>query len=124
MPGRTGKRAKAPSPCKDCGKDLRGGSFHRRKDGDWCPACYETRFLGKPAKAKYPEHDKLRPHADKTNFTMEFIKEHCEPKGVFLSDKDGRAVCVEDLLYEFIEVDRWKLEDEKRAMVDSLQKEA
>lgn len=205
MPGKTGKRSKAPSPCAGCGANLRGGTFNRRKDGDWCHACYDARFMGKlvaavkfpglpreevscpacgkiygysetsvckgceecskccrcktgrrvlvdaqtfvnglaetegrgrqvggncpvvanltPTCPSYPEHDKLRPYVDKTNFTMEFIKEHCEPKGVFLSDKDGRAVCVEDLLYEFIEVDRWKLEDEKRAMVDSLQNE-
>jgi hypothetical protein len=39
MPGRTGKRAKLPSPCKECGKKI-VGDFNRNSDGDRHPDCW------------------------------------------------------------------------------------
>lgn len=65
----------------------------------------------------YSEHDKLRLVKDKTQFTMTFLRDFCESKGLSLTDRDDNGVNVEELLYEFIDVDRWKLEEEKRLML-------
>lgn len=73
--------------------------------------------------AKYPQHDKLRLVADKTQFLLEFLKEFCAHRGHYLTNKDnGRVPSYEDLVYEFVDVDRWKLEEEKRVMVAGLGK--
>jgi hypothetical protein len=39
VPGRTGKRAKAQSPCLRCGKRIEGG-FNREKNGDYQEECW------------------------------------------------------------------------------------
>jgi hypothetical protein len=67
----------------------------------------------------YPEHAKLKTIAEKTQFTADFF-DFLEENGIFLSSEEspvsiGRR---DDLLYRFIGVDHWKLEDEKRAMLD------
>jgi len=40
MPGKTGKRSKAPAPCKECGKQI-VGDFNRSSDGDRHPECWK-----------------------------------------------------------------------------------
>lgn len=40
MPGKTGKRAKPPTPCVGCGADLRGKDFYRDGKKDRCEACF------------------------------------------------------------------------------------
>lgn len=70
-----------------------------------------------PPRKIYPEHEKLRLVAGKTQFVHDFLT-FLESKGIGLEHKDGnRRPSTDDLLYEFINVDRWKLEDEKRAML-------
>lgn len=69
---------------------------------------------------KYPEHEKLKAVADKTQFVHDFLS-WCEVQGIFL-EKDDRYQRHDDLLYKFTGIDRWKIEDEKRAMIDGLRK--
>lgn len=40
MSGKTGKRAKSPEPCKECGEKI-VGDFHRNRGGDRHPDCWE-----------------------------------------------------------------------------------
>jgi hypothetical protein len=47
MPGKTGKRAKPPTPCVDCGADLRGKVFYRDGKKDRCQECGEKRIKEK-----------------------------------------------------------------------------
>ncbi len=69
--------------------------------------------------AKYPEHEKLKLVVDKTQFVHDFLT-WCEGLGYFLM-KDDRYQRHDELLYKYAGIDRWKLEDEKRAMVEGLQ---
>ncbi len=71
-----------------------------------------------PPPKTYPEHAKLREVADKTQFVHDFLR-FCGEKGFHLAHKDDRDHCPkeDDLLYKFIDVDYWKLENEKRAML-------
>lgn len=39
MPGKTGKRSKAPAPCRECGQKIEG-NFNRNRDGDRHPECW------------------------------------------------------------------------------------
>lgn len=68
--------------------------------------------------AEYPEHEKLRAVADKTQFVADFL-EFCQEQGIYQM-KDDVYQRYDDLLYKFTEIDRWKLEDEKRAMLDAV----
>jgi len=68
---------------------------------------------------KYPEHEKLKAVADKTQFVHDFLT-FCEEKGVYL-EKNGVYQRHAELLYKFTGIDQWKLEDEKRAMIDSIE---
>lgn len=67
--------------------------------------------------AKYPEHEKLKLVSDKTQFVHDFLT-FCEGKGFSLQSEDGVYKRHAELLYEFTGIDQWKLEDEKRAMLD------
>ena len=69
---------------------------------------------------RYPEHEKLKLVSAKTQFVHDFLT-FCEEKGISL-EKDGRYMAHRDLLYEFTGIDQWKLEDEKRAILDGLRK--
>ena len=44
MAGYRGKRAKSPSPCKDCGTPIRDAVFMRERDGDYHESCWIERF--------------------------------------------------------------------------------
>lgn len=50
MAGRTGKRAKPPTLCVDCGADLRGKTFCRDGKKDRCVGCFEKMLA-----IKYPK---------------------------------------------------------------------
>jgi hypothetical protein len=50
MSGRTGKRAKPPTPCVDCGADLRGQAFFRDGKKDRCTGCGEKHIKDKFSK--------------------------------------------------------------------------
>ena len=65
---------------------------------------------------KYPEHEKLKLVSDKTQFVHDFLS-WCEGQGIFL-EKDGMYKRHDDLLYKYTGIDRWKLEDEKRALLE------
>ena len=39
MPGKTGKRARRPSPCRRCGQKIEG-SFNREREGDYHQECW------------------------------------------------------------------------------------
>lgn len=71
---------------------------------------------------QYPEHEKLRAVSEKTQFVHDFLT-FCEEKEIFLM-KDDVYQQHAKLLYEFTNVDQWKLEDEKRAMLEAFRKEA
>jgi hypothetical protein len=70
-------------------------------------------------KVLYPEHEKLKAVSDKTQFVHDFLT-FCEEKGVSLQTENGVYKRHAELLYEFTGIDQWKLEDEKRAMLDSI----
>lgn len=81
-------------------------------------------------KDPYPQHARLKAVAAQTQFVNDFLT-YLGEQGIYLykdfPDGAQRAVSVserDDNLYKYIKVDRWKLEDEKRAMVDSLNKPA
>jgi hypothetical protein len=67
---------------------------------------------------KYPEHEKLKVVSEKTQFVHDFLQ-WCEVQGIFL-EKDGMYKRHDELLYKFTGINRWKLEDEKRAMLDGI----
>lgn len=67
---------------------------------------------------KYPEHEKLKAVSDKTQFVHDFLS-FCEENNIVLM-KDDRYARHDELLYKFTGIDQWKLEDEKRAMLESL----
>lgn len=69
---------------------------------------------------KYPEHRKLKAVAEKTQFVHDFLS-FCEEKGIYLMNGEVYAAHA-DLLYKFTGIDRWKLDDEKRAMLDECRK--
>lgn len=69
-----------------------------------------------PDPKKYPEHAKLHEVADKTQFVHDFLT-FCEEKGIYLM-KDDVYQRHDKLLYEYTEIDQWKLDDEKRAMIE------
>lgn len=48
MPGRTGKRSKAPAPCARCGKAIEG-AFNRERHGDYHPDCWWAMRAERPA---------------------------------------------------------------------------
>lgn len=50
MPGRTGKRAKPPTVCSDCGLDIRGKEFYRDGKIDRCKGCGEKHITAKYSK--------------------------------------------------------------------------
>lgn len=70
---------------------------------------------------KYPQHEKLKAVSEKTQFVHDFLS-WCEEKGVFLMNGEVYARH-DDLLYKFTGIDRWKLEDEKTAMLEQVSKE-
>lgn len=72
-------------------------------------------------KDPYPQHTKLKEVSDKTQFVHDFLT-FCEEKLIFLTNGHGNYARHDELLYEFTGIDRWKLEDEKRAMLDSCRK--
>lgn len=53
MPGKTGKRAKPPTPCVDCGDSLAGRDFYRDGKKDRCQGCFEKHLA-----VKYPKEQK------------------------------------------------------------------
>ena len=65
---------------------------------------------------RYRQHEKLRTVCLQTQFVHDFLT-FCEEHGVYQM-KDGVYMRHDDLLYRFVGVDRWKLEDEKRAMIE------
>ena len=69
---------------------------------------------------KYPEHAKLEEVKDKTQFVHDFLM-FCEEKGVYL-ERNEVYQRHEELLYKFTGIDQWKLEDEKRKMLDEFVK--
>jgi hypothetical protein len=50
MPGRTGKRAKPPSPCSQCGQKIDDSAFMRTKKGDMHEGCWKTWWDAEQAK--------------------------------------------------------------------------
>lgn len=74
------------------------------------------------SKALYPEHEKLKTVVDKTQFVHDFLT-FCEEKGVSLQTENGVYKRHAELLYEFTGIDQWKLEAEKRAMIESINPE-
>lgn len=70
--------------------------------------------------SKYPEHEKLKVVAEKTQFVHDFLV-FFEEKGISLQTDRGVYQRHDDLLYEFIGVDKWKLDDEKRALIEECQ---
>jgi hypothetical protein len=66
---------------------------------------------------KYPQHQKLKLVSDKTQFVHDFLT-FCEEKGISLQDENGVYKHHSDLLYEFTGIDKWKLEDEKEALLE------
>ncbi len=66
---------------------------------------------------KYPEHEKLRAVSAKTQFVHDFLM-FCEEKGISLQTESGVYKRHADLLYEFTGIDQWKLEAEKRALIE------
>lgn len=85
------------------------------------PGTLLTRIEFRRFVQRYPEHEKLKVVAEKTQFVHDFLT-WCEGLGIFL-EKDGVYQRHDNLLYKYVEVDRWKLEDEKREMLGGLQKE-
>lgn len=69
---------------------------------------------------KYPQHTKLEAVSEKTQFVHDFLT-FCEESGAFLM-KDDRYVRHDDMLYKFTGIDRWKLEAEKRKMMEDFLK--
>jgi|KBSSwiStaDraftv2_1062776.scaffolds.fasta_scaffold11980_7 hypothetical protein len=67
--------------------------------------------------AKYPEHEKLKLVSDKTQFVHDFLT-FCEEKGFSLQSEAGVYKRHAELLYEFTDIDQWKLEDEKRQLLE------
>lgn len=78
------------------------------------------------SKAQYPEHEKLKRVSEKTQFVYDFL-EFLQEKGYWLTTSDGnRGLGIserDDLLFKFIGVDRWKLEDEKTEMLEGCKKD-
>jgi len=78
----------------------------------------------------YPEHDKLRAVSNKSQSIGEFLdwarNEHgwelcrMEPYG----DYTPIYKSINDILAEYFEIDRTKLDDEKRAMLEELKGQA
>ncbi len=64
----------------------------------------------------WPEHEKLKRVADKTQFVHDFLS-WCEEKGIYLMNGELYARH-DEWLYKFTGIDRWKLEDEKRKMLE------
>lgn len=73
------------------------------------------------SKEQYPEHEKLKLVSDKTQFVHDFLT-FCEEKGISLQTENGIYKQHAELLYEFTRIDQWKLDDEKRAMIESCNK--
>jgi hypothetical protein len=70
---------------------------------------------------RYPQHAKLKKVSDKTQFVHDFLT-FCEGKGISLQTEDGVYKRHADLLYEFTGIDQWKLEDEKRSLIEDCRK--
>jgi len=51
MPGRTGKRSKAPSVCAECKQKITG-AFMRTRDGDFHEGCWWKRYHPNSVHAK------------------------------------------------------------------------
>ncbi len=73
----------------------------------------------------YPEHQKLKAIADKSQAIHDFLEWLQDTKGGFLAVRAGRRQdaypmreSLRTLLAEFYEIDLDKIEDEKRAMLD------
>lgn len=68
---------------------------------------------------KYPLHATVKANEQRTQAIHDFL-EFCDDKGIHLRGEYGGFNCSnrDKLLYEFIGVDMWKFEDEKRAMLD------
>lgn len=75
----------------------------------------------------YPEHEKMKPIADKSQVIGEFLEWLGDEKGVYLVDmsdyrRDGISQPWLPFLYEFFEIDPVKIEAEKRAMLDEMRR--
>lgn len=77
--------------------------------------------------SEYPEHEKLKAISHYSQRIGEFLEWCSYEKGFslcFMNGDDYHPINIlpNDLLAEFFEIDKWKLEDEKRAMLDELRK--
>jgi hypothetical protein len=71
-------------------------------------------------KNPYPQHARLKEVKDKTQFVHDFFTLLQDNGYHLVKVDDSRGLSsreFDDSLYTFIGVDRWKLEDEKRAML-------
>lgn len=67
--------------------------------------------------APFPEHEKLKLVADKSQVIGEFVG-WLETKGIWLESNARRTPAITQLLAEFFEIDLDVIETEKRAMLD------
>lgn len=83
----------------------------------------------------YPEHEKLKKVAEQSQVIGEFVDIFLGGKGIMLAhyyefvDTGGKQLtthgvpAIDDLLAEFFDIDRDKLETEKRAMLEQARSE-
>lgn len=94
-------------------------------DGEYCSAC------GEMVRSFWPEHQKLRKVADKSQAIGEFVEWLVSEKQIFLCKEhlfeDASKpvlgpvfVPIQDLLAEFFGIDQKVLEEEKRDMLDRI----
>lgn len=77
---------------------------------------------------EYPEHDRLRAIADKSQAIYDFLTWAHEERGMVLCESAGHIrgeyypalTSRQKLLAEFFEIDLNKIEHEKRSMIDHL----
>jgi hypothetical protein len=77
----------------------------------------------------YPEHDKLHQVADKSQAIGQFLDVFLGEKGLVLAEYNGdderprlypATVRIDLLLAEFFDIDLKKIENEKRAMLETM----
>lgn len=83
----------------------------------------------KQTAAQYPEHDKLRTIADKSQAIGQFLDWLCDEKRIRLcvwdcGEFDPISTSITDLLAAYFEIDQTKLEAEKQDMLAALQRSA
>lgn len=83
------------------------------------------------SEGEYPEHDKLRKIADESQALGEFIDVGIPQMGLVLCDardENGRlwptSKSVDSILSEYFGIDRYKLEAEKREMLEKIRSES